>query len=176
MKHLEDGAGDDPERFHGGAQDGLVAGFQDGEVELAVQVAGALRIGGRAGDEVPLQGDQVVQLLARDVLGGLGGAHAFQVEADLLDLAQFFRIHVGHVDRGGSLHLQALLADQPEDGLAYGRNGYAHLLGQFADDQAFAGFVLPVDQGIADFVVDPDGEVLFLYRFEAGHDVSGLLY
>ncbi|KAG1244318.1 hypothetical protein G6F68_015496 [Rhizopus microsporus] len=173
---LQDGARDDPERFHRAAQDGLVAGFQDAEVELAVQVAGALGVRRRAGNEVPLQGDQIVQLLARDVLRGLGRAHAFQMETDLLDFAQLLRIHVGHIDRRGGLHLQALLADQAEDGLAYGRDGHAHFLGQFANDQAFSGFVLPVDQGIADFVVDPDGEVLFLYRFEAGHDVSGLLY
>ncbi|MNX87472.1 hypothetical protein D3C86_1194030 [compost metagenome] len=144
-------------------------------MELAVQVAGALRIGRRRGNEVFLQGDQVVQLFARDVLRGLGRAHAFQMETNLLNFTQFFRVHVRHVDSGGRLHFQALFADKPEDGFAHGRDGHAHLLGQFANDQAFAGFVLPIDQGIADFVVDPDGEVLFLYRFKAGHDVSGLL-
>ncbi|KAG0907806.1 hypothetical protein G6F31_021659 [Rhizopus arrhizus] len=37
VEDLQDGARDDPERFHRAAQDGLVAGFQDAEVELAVQ-------------------------------------------------------------------------------------------------------------------------------------------
>ena len=104
---------------------------------------------------------QVVQLLARDVPGGLGRAHAFQVEADLLDLAQLFRIHIGHVDRGGGLHFQALFADEAEDGLAHGRDRDAHFLGQLANDEALSGFVLPVDQGVTDLVVDLDGEVLF---------------
>ena len=93
----------------------------------------------------------------------------FEVDADLLDFAQLFRIHIRHIDGSGGLHLQALLADEAEDRLAYRRDGHVHFPGQVADDQALAGFVLAVDERVADFVVNLEREILFLDRFELGH-------